>query len=465
MSLGWLQLAGLLGLPLVAGIGVLARMRLPLSCARLAWLAWAWVAGLLVLGLFLYAWVLAEAPLARAPLAFGAIALALFASGLRKLKASASAPLEDTVARAPTWERWLWRASVFAILALAVSRVAASAAIPVLEGDEANYWTLRAKLLWQHGGISAGFLADSVDTELIYHPAYPFFNSLLQLWSFCWAGGIDAFAARIAIVACGPALWLALAGLLARVARPCVGAVLLWITATLPLTQSASRFAESDLLSALGMVVALDGWLRVRADRGEGWRVLALGCAFFLWSKNEGALWIAAALAGTLVAAFLPGGARFAVLRPRRAWLWALVPALFVALTAGYNAYHGFSNDLTSGDYRGKGMLALLVEQFPERTAPVLAWFAKHVWFDRDTVVVYVALLAVLVARPAWIRRRELNAPVFALLFASAGLVLVYVATPHPIPQHLETSAHRVAWTLFPVAIVLLARATEPERT
>lgn len=459
MSLGWLELLGLLGIPLAAGVGVLAWLRLPVACARLAWLAWAWVAGCLALGLFLYAWVHAQAPLSRAPLVFGALAFALLASGLRRLRSTPACAIGDAVANAPGWERWLWRASVLAITALALSRVAASCAVPVMEGDEANYWTLRAKLLWHHGGIGTAFLADSVDTELIYHPAYPFFNSLLQLWSFCWAGGIDSFAARLAILACGPALWLALAGVLARCARPCLGALLLWLVALLPMSQTASRFAESDLLSALGMVVALDGWLRVRGGRREGWRVLALGCAFFLWAKNEGALWIAAAAAGALVAAFLPGGARLAALRPRRAWLWALVPALCVGLTLGYNAYHGFSNDLTSGDYRGKGMLSLLVEQLPARTAPVIAWFARNVWFDAaSTRYAFLALLVLLVTRPAWLRRPELNAPVLAFLFACLGLLLVYVATPHPIPQHLETSAHRVAWTLVPIALVLVAR-------
>jgi len=466
VSLSALELAGLFGLPLAAGIGVLGWLRLPPACARLAWIAWAWLAGLLVLGLFLYAWVLACAPFERVPLAFGALAALLLATGLPRLRATERCALADEVAAAPAWERWLWRASLAALLALAVSRVAATCAVPVMEGDEANLWTLRAKLLWQHGGISAGFLADSADIELIYHADYPFLNAVLQLWSFCWAGGIDDFAARLAIVACGPALWLALAGVLARSARPWIGAVLLWLVVSLPQTQSGSRVAESDMLSAFGMVVALDGWLRARAGRGEGWRVLALGCAFFLWAKNEGALWITAALGGSLYAAFLPSGAGLADLRPRRAWLWALLPGLFVAATLSYNLAHGFSNDLTSGDYRGKGMLALLVEQTPARFFVVGPWFGREIVFNGiESGGLFALALVLLVLRPRrWMRDRAVAPLALAFTAALYGLVAVYLATPHALPLHMETSARRVAWTLLPIAAVLVAHQLGRER-
>src|SRR5262249_6598009 len=159
---------------------------------------------------------------------------------------------------------------------------------------------------------------------------------LLQAWVYSQCGAVEQFLNRVPIQLCTLSLWLATCAAVRRLLPPWLGALLL-----LPLLldaefRSACRTAYAGGIVALRLVLALDGWLRCGAlPRGAPAAapmraLLACGLAFALWSKNEAALYVAAAIAAAALTARLPRARRW----PGAIWL---LPLLVVAAQWTWN--------------------------------------------------------------------------------------------------------------------------------
>jgi hypothetical protein len=325
----------------------------------------------------------------------------------------------------------------------------AGASRPCVEGDEANLWALKAKSLlvdW-YGG-------DFVEAQhWNVHPDYPLLDPLLQAWVHSQAGEILHFENRLPIQLCVLALWFAVASALRARANGWIAGGLLLL---LPCAKSFGwlcRAAYADGLVALGLVVALDGFLRSR-ERGERrWAWLAaLGGAFALWAKNEAMLYVAAvAAAGAVgwVVHWRRAG------RPARGTLCVLlVPSAVVVAQALWNRSLGLQNDLLGANPTGKTMATLFVEQFAARM-PVVAGRA----FDliagiRREYGVFLVLLLAPICWPRSALGARLIVPTLALLAGVVGLHLVYVGSWLDLEFHLLTSHERVLFQLVPATVV-----------
>lgn len=386
--------------------------------------------------------------------------------------------------------RWWWSAPVVAagLLAWAASRRAAAATSPMpaappgrgftvfvvagvllcllfavagsdrpcIEGDEGNIWSLKAKSLlvdWP-----AGFAAAQVHN---LHPDYPQLNPLLQAFTYaCTGAGTAApdfvhFENRWLVQLCDVALFVAVAAACRRRLAALPAGLLASLLLFEPEFQNLCRTAYADGMVALGLVVAVDGFLRWRdtGDRRAGW-LAGFGLAFALWSKNETMLYLASAGAAAVL---------LRVLAPRsgdRRWrdfAMLLPAALVVADTAVWNRRFGLQSDLLGANPSGKSMFALMAEQWPVRV-PAMASEALAVVASPDHAhVVFALLLAGAVLQIRRVLRAGLALPVLALFGGFLGLHVVYVGSFLPLRFHLDTSYTRVTFQLLPAALVLLA--------
>jgi hypothetical protein len=223
-----------------------------------------------------------------------------------------------------------------------------------------------------------------------------------------------------------------------------------------PEFQSLCTNAYADGMVALGLLVAVDGWLRWRdgGDRRHGW-LAGLGLAFALWSKNEPMLYLAAAaLAALLVRGWtrpLAGGLA------TRNLVLLLPAAAVVATTTLWNRMFGLRSDLFGANPTGKSMFTLLGEQGLERL-PTVAWEAVSLCVSTSHAhVAFVLVLVGAALRPGRAFGARLALPVLALGGAFVGLHVVYLGSFLPLQFHLATSYARVLFQVVPVALVLLA--------
>jgi hypothetical protein len=447
-----------LGLPFAAGAG-LAR------CAGLApgrgafglWAAWSWVLGALATAFVTWAWMATPLPKdtalvpAAALVAIGAIA---FRRGRGAARLALDAPVH---AGAAAWERTLLAVVATSLVALVVQRILAGDAVPIFQDDEANFWALKAKLIFRAGGLNDAFAASLSDPHYLYHRDYPLLNPLLQLWTFACHGEITHVANRLPIQMFALALVPALASALARVVRPAAAAVLLVVVLACASTASQSRTAHSDLMVALGALLAFDAWLRWRAGAGRGWfRLAAVGLALLVFAKGDGMVYLVAiALAWALAR---PVGPRIGAARA-----WLLLPLLVLALTWGVNRHFGFANDIATAETSDASFLALLVGKAPERVPRFASWFAQELLFKRAWAgflpLFFAALGAVLARR---LRRDDLGFAALALAATAAGFALILLATPHDKVSptwHLETALPRISWQLVPALALWIGAA------
>ena len=430
-----------LGLVLLRGLGLRWRDD-PVSFA-----AWAWLLGCLVLGVIVQLQVLAGSWVAFAAVLGPLAALRQWQDRRSQASVSSSAASsEDAGGRG-------YAAFVVAGVVLCLLFVLAGADRPCIEGDEGNIWSLKAKSLlvdWP----------DQFARAQVYnlHPDYPQLNPLLQAWGYLAHGRHDLTATtnRWLVQLCSVALFVAVAGALRRRLPPLAaaagGALLLFE----PEFQNLLRTAYADGMLALGLVVALDGFLRYRAsgDRRFGW-LAGLGLAFALWSKNETMLYLASAgLAAAITRAWIRpqcGGFRLGN-------LWLLAPAIAVVVfTALWNRCFGMKSDLLGANPSGKSMFALMAEQWPERVPAMLAEAFAVLTSPSHAHVVFALLLlgAFLLPRGAFGPRMAL--PMLALAGAFVGIHVVYVGSFLPLRFHLDTSYTRVTFQLLPAALVLAA--------
>ncbi len=446
MTLGFGELAWLLGAPLLLGLFVLRAFGIRPSDDRIACLGWAWMLGCLALGLLLFVWLHLGVP---AWLWWTAIPFGLIGTGLL-----AAQPRLRPVACSPVPQPFdPWFAGFVVVgLAWCVLQVGAGASWPCIEGDEGNIWSLKAKSLLLDP-LASGF-AEAQRHNL--HPDYPMLNPFLQAWVNAGRDPLLHFENRLLVQFCGIALFLALAGALRSRLPGWLAGLLSLVVLLEPQFIAQCRLAYADGMVALGMLVAWDAWLRGREQGRLAWRWLAAaGLAFALWSKNESMMYAAASFAGLLLGALV---------HPPAAWLPHLrglaclvLPALVIVLQAWFNSVHGLQNDLLGANPTGQTLADLVVSQFDERAQVVAARGAEQAFSLRSAHGVFALLLLAPVVLPLRCFGRELAALTLMLLASLAGVHLVYVGSFLDLEFHLRTSHERVLFHLVPLAVLWFA--------
>lgn len=452
MTLTPLQLLALLLLPPVLGASVLARLGISARDDALAHLGWAQLAGGLVAAAVLFLWAWLALPWEPGLLVPLLVALAL---ALAVLGGSRRRPLRDPTrpafahTAAQRIERGLFLALVLFLVALALARAAQASLLPTMTGDEHGIWAVKAKLLFDCGGLTGEYGRRTLGFPGS-HPDYPLLNPLLQLWAHVQAGSIVHVENRFPIQAFVPALVLALAAALRRVLRPAAaGALLLCVLSTDPVALY-SRDATADLMVALGLVAALDALLRWRATGAAQWlRLAALSLAFLVWSKNEGLLYLCGILAAVAAGLRPPGRP------PWRALAWLALPLAAALATWLTNARFSFENDLAT-----TSAPAILAERLGERIGPLSSFFLELLArTPAKNGGLFAAFLALCLLAPRRALGPLLRGPTVLLALALAGWFLVYLATPHELAWHLGTSAVRVTSQALPAVALWLALA------
>ncbi len=352
----------------------------------------------------------------------------------------------------------------------------------MVEDDEANFWALKAQMLFAHGGFSEAFARAASEPNRLYNADYPLWNPCLHVWTFAHAGGLLHVWSRLPVQLFGLALVLVLAAALRRVVRPAVAALLVVVLCSVFELGSQLQRAHGDLMVGLGALVAGDAWLRWRADGHPAWRRLAcLGLAAMLWSKNEGQLFLAAAAIGALLLALArrldrrPSAAALATDRAQTgyrtghaaagrsggrgratAWLWALLPALVLALNHAVNARYDWVSGFLSGAGREASIVGLLREQLPARAGPVASFFWREIVLSREhSGWLFLLLLSLCALFPLRALRSPAALLALVVIGFELGLMLVFVGAPHDLRWHLTNAAQRVAFQ--PLALATLA--------
>ncbi|MEY3162141.1 MAG: hypothetical protein RIT25_2132 [Planctomycetota bacterium] len=446
MTIGFGELAWVLGSPMLLGLFALRAVGIRPSDDRIACLGWAWMLGCLALGLLLFGWLHLGVPawLWWTAVPFGAIAIGLLAAQprLRPMRARLAPPPFDP---------W-FTGFVVVGLAWCVLQVGAGMSWPCIEGDEGNIWSLKAKSLLLDP-LSSGF-AEAQRHNL--HPDYPMLNPFLQAWVNAGRDQLLHFENRLLVQCCGIALFLALAGALRSRLPGWLAGLLSLVVLLEPEFTGQCRLAYADGMVALGMLVAWDAWLRGREQGRLAWRWLAAaGLAFGLWSKNESLMYAAASFGGLLLGALIhPPAARGLHLRSIAC---LSLPALVVVLQAWFNRMHGLQNDLLGANPSGRTLTELVVTQFDERAPVVAARGAEMVFSLHASHGVFALLLLAPLALPLRCFSRELAGLTFMLLASLVGVHLVYVGSFLDLDFHLGTSHARVLFQLVPLAMLWFA--------
>lgn len=442
--------------PWLLGLAVAGPGRLGSATGLARRLAAAWLLGCLGLGVLAQAALVGFGPTALTWYLPLWVAVVLWSPAGRWLRRNGQAGGAVVDTESAAWTERCWAG--FLVVGSAVVLLFAAEALdrPCLEGDEGNIWALKAKSL----------LADWPDhfaAAQVYnlHPDYPQLNPLLQAWSYAVAGGVPGtlVANRWLIQGCALALWLALAGALrARLPAWAAAGLSLWLLGE-PVFHELCRTAYADAMVALGLVVALDGWLTFRATgQRSSLRLAGCGLAFALWSKNEPLLYAGCFALAALLLRARPAAREPApgtpVARPAWWWWW---PALAVfACTTLWNRRFGLQSDLLGNNPTGKSMFRLLVEQGPERAPAMLreAWAA--ITSPQHGHLAFGLLPLVAAARGRAFRHSPLAMPTVAMLLAFVGLHVVYLGSFLPLRFHLDTSYLRVTFQLLPAALLLV---------
>ncbi len=460
MTLSWLELASVLLLPLLAGMGLLRSLGLCFEDDRLAFGGWAYLVGSLATGMLVLVFLLAELPLEARFLAPCAGALALGGLGLAfRRRTEPRPPPAPRTPRGGAFEERLWIALLLVLTAITLLRMLEGSLHPIVEGDEGRIWARKARWLFRAGGFGPAFreIAGAFGTDA--HLDYPLLNPLLQIWTFAHAGDVLHVENRFAIQFSGIALLWVLAGALRRRMRPGAAAVLVLLFFHAQYTGELARVMFSDGMLALGLLAAVDAWLRWRESGNPAWwRLAAIGCAFLVLSKYEGAFYLLAALAALGLAQLFPGDALPGPAPGSRRLAWrvrvfGLLPFVAFALTWTLNAHLGFRSDVAN-----ESALASLVADPLGRLARIGTFFLERAFVRVEQDEGFLAVFLVLVlACPRRALHGELRPLTLFLGLVLAGYVFIYLATPRELEWHLLTSADRLFYQSLPVVVLAVA--------
>jgi hypothetical protein len=439
--LGANALLALLGSGALLAIGTWDRLR-----------PWSRVGPALLAGFALAAVLLPPliyAGLSPTPLVLAAITGAVLALGLL-------AHLRREPARPDASGHGLAVAAILAILL--VPMLLRAALEPLVKFDAYADWSLKAKLLYGHGGLVLGGIDERMSSALyaVSHREYPLGLPALEAFGFHAMGGADAQMIHVQFVLVLGALMAAAWSLLRPHADPLLlaGALALLVAAPSLHTQVLAAYADVPLACVwVAAALALGLWLRDGRDD-----LLALGALFAagaLALKQEGIVLDVALFA---VAAVVLLAARRTERLPRLGLATAAVAATGIPWQA-YVRHQGFHDaDIAPSLGRSTGQL----DQLPEILHRL---GAQLVWLKWPAIVPLAAIVAIVLV----VRRRDLLAASYLLLLAAALTVLavVYLNARVYIPALLERSAERVV--IAPVLLsaialpLLLTRLVRPD--
>ncbi|HEY3613830.1 MAG TPA: hypothetical protein VGK92_09000 [Gaiellales bacterium] len=319
---------------------------------------------------------------------------------------------------------------------------------PLVKFDAYANWSLKAKLLYGHGGLVLGGLDDRMSSALyaVSHREYPIGLPALEALDFHAMGGADAQLIHLQFAIALGALMATAWSLLRPHAHPLLLAGGLCLPAAAPSLHTQVLAAYADVpLACLWVAAALALGLWLRSGRSDLLALAALLAAGALAIKQEGIVLDVALFA---VAAVVLLAARQAARLPALALAFGAVAATAIPWQA-YVRHHGFHDaDIAPSLGRSGDQL----DQLPEILHRL---GAQLVWLKWPAIVP----LAVVVAGVLVVRRRDRIAASYLLLLAAALTVLavVYLNARVYIPALLERSAERVV-----IAPVLLSAIALP---
>lgn len=415
----------------------------------LAWCAWVWPCGCVALAAPLWAAIVCGVPSNWWPLAPVLAAGVLCGIGSRRDEPRLTA----AVAR----PSWLLQVALLFAVALFLGHAVTSIGYPCLVGDEANLWATKAKSLfldWPAGD----FAAAQAHTP---HPDYPLLNPLLQAWIYAGNGAITHFENRWPVMLCGLSVVFAVAAAARRFVGDRVVAILVVALACEPEHAHMSTTAFSDGMVGLGLLLALDGYLRERDEPRRAHRAIgALGAAFALWSKNEATMYLALAALAYAVDALR----RRQLPRLGSAACWLALPVGIAACQNAWNRWFDLHNDLFGQGGPQGSVLQLFVAQFRDRALPVLDAATRAIFDPRRLHFVLALPLLLLILAPRIALSRRHFVPTCAIAGALVVLHLIYVGSYLLLEFHLATSQRRVLFQLVPVTLVWAAAITRDLR-
>lgn len=361
MELSPLQFLVFLGVPLLLGSSLLRWLGIGPRTDPLAWAGWTWMAGAVSVaalevlrlgaGLPSPGTVVVLAVLLAAVLRFAARRTPVLADPERG--AGEGGTGEGGAAESAgsgRIERVFFGLALALVLAVTVHRILAGSLSAVVAGDEANFWSRRAKFLFEAQGFS-GLYAQAVRVREFNNATYPLQNSLLQLWVFDCAGAITDAANRLPMQLTTLSLVLCAASAFRRASRPWIAALLLLLLTTCAPVEAWVRRAESDSLVAFSALVAADVLRRAARARHAAWLGLgSLAVTFLVWSKREGVLLVLVSAVAFALCAWWRGEPCRGELRrgelrrqalPLRALPWLCLPLLVQLGTMLHNAWLG----------------------------------------------------------------------------------------------------------------------------
>jgi hypothetical protein len=367
--------------------------------------------------------------------ALSALAGVVLLSGLRRFRSE----------RVTETEPRLWGSRLIGIAALAQTGLllavagTAFAVRPLSEWDGWAIWGFKARALYGFGGVSNPAFESHVYAH--HMQDYPLFLPALEATAYRALGSVDEQLVHVQLlglaVGFAGALW---ALLRPRVPAELLGLILLAIVAAPGLLDGlAANYADVPLaiFVALGMA-ALARWLIDPDARMLPWAALFLASAML--TKNEGAIFAAAAVAAALVVARrrLPvlavGACAFAPLIPWR---------VFVAV------HRLHDQALRGSDFRPSALA-----HHTHRIAPAASRLVRELLFADHGLLIALALVGAFAALTAG-RGRLIAFAGSWFTLAFAGLVLAYWASPLQLDWYLATSAPRIVLPLIVGAAAL----------
>jgi len=439
--------------PLASGAGLVRAMGLSPSSDRIAYFAWSWVAGVLVTALVLFAWLWFQIPAPWAiDLVLTGLGAGLFAWG-RARRPQAPLPVEPQA----SWDRRLFDGVLLFVLVLSCARLILGTLEVIHRADEATFWSLHGKMIFDSGGFTAGY-SKAIGGGLLLHGDYPLLNPLLHVWTYLHYGEITQAVNRVPFLFFSLSVVLVLAAGLRRVRPGWVGALLLLIQMGCFQTSVWAWRAQSDVIVALGALLLLDGYLRHSRGGGEGvwWRLSVLGMSLALWGKNEGMLVLVALLAA--LALHVATSWRRLGRGGEARWAYAL-PLLFVVLSYGFNLWFGHRSDVLTGDGApsGQSIFAVLLDQGVERIPIVAGYFWDRILAQpRHSGFTILILFGVWIVMPRRIWRTPLGVPGLALALFVLGMFVIFLGSGRDLEKHLRSAAARVVFQCVPALLLWL---------
>ena len=389
---------------------------------------------------------LAGGPPGSGPAIFALTAIAV-AAGVVWSRSRASSFLE---VRKPA-ERPLWiglAAAAFVTALFFALRAAAAYWLEIPDGayDAVATWNLRARLLALAPGPLAAAL-DATNYPLLLPGAIAFQWSLL--------GELSPQVPRATGLAflLGTALVLPVA--LGRGGRALgLAAAALFLAAPFAVGQGCSQEADVPTGYLLLLAAALLA-RRLRGEQGPRPEIAGLVLGLLAWTKNEGLLWVALALA--LFALSSP-----ATLRRDGFRIGLGILPGFGALVL-FKVFWAPTRGLSAGGFLGAGSAGHLVDG--ERWRVVGAALLQRLDPAAGSFPWGLAWLFLLVAAiPLRLARRgraEIASKFLSrTTIACLSIVpVVYLLTPLPLAWHLDTSLDRLLLQLYPLALLAVASA------